>query len=163
MPSVLHEIGQVIVKEFSDLHDASQWTELLIRLLVAIALSGAIGYERESRQSAAGLRTHMLVGLGAAMFVLIPLQSGMTIVDMSRVLQGLIAGIGFLGAGAIIKIDKDRAIHGLTTAASLWLTAAVGVAAGMGREATAVTSAILALIILSFMRRFKDHADSDET
>lgn len=158
MSPLLQEIGRTAVKEFSDLHDASQWTQLLIRLSVAIALSGILGYERESRRSPAGLRTHMLVGLGAAMFVLIPLQSGMTIIDMSRVLQGLIAGIGFLGAGAIIKIDEKRTIHGLTTAASLWLTAAIGVAAGMGREASAVITTVLALVILSLLRRFKDDA-----
>ncbi|MCY0385785.1 MgtC/SapB family protein [Robbsia sp. Bb-Pol-6] len=158
MAPLFREISQVAIKEFSDLHDLSQWTQLLIRLSVAIVLSGALGYERESRRSAAGLRTHMLVGLGAAIFILIPLQSGMTIIDMSRVLQGLIAGIGFLGAGAIIKVDKNREVYGLTTAASLWLTAAIGVSAGMGREATAVISTVLALIILSLLRRFKGGA-----
>lgn len=158
MPSLFEEIGRTALKEFSDLHDVSQWTQLFIRLAVTMILSGALGYERESRRSPAGLRTHMLVGLGAAMFVLIPLQSGMMLTDMSRVLQGLIAGIGFLGAGAIIKIDKDREVYGLTTAASLWLTAAIGLAAGMGREATAIISTMLALVILTLLRRFKDSA-----
>jgi putative Mg2+ transporter-C (MgtC) family protein len=87
------------------------------------------------------------------LFVLIPLQAGMKIEDLSRVLQGVTAGVGFLGAGAILKQSNKNDIRGLTTAASVWLTSAVGIAAGMGREATAVLSALFALIILSIQRR----------
>jgi putative Mg2+ transporter-C (MgtC) family protein len=94
----------------------------------------------------------MLVSLGSALFVLIPLQAGMKIEDLSRVLQGITAGIGFLGAGAILKQNNKGDIRGLTTAASVWLTAAVGIAAGMGREGTAVLSALFALIILAILR-----------
>ena len=142
-----------IQQEFSDLGDASDITRVVVRLLVAVSLGALLGYERESIGASAGLRTHMLVSLGSAMFVLIPLQAGMSIADVSRVLQGVTAGVGFLGAGAILKSQKEGEITGLTTAASVWLTAAVGIAAGMGREATAVLSAILALIILSLLRR----------
>jgi putative Mg2+ transporter-C (MgtC) family protein len=92
------------------------------------------------------------VALGSALFVLVPLQAGTDISDMSRVLQGVIAGIGFLGAGAILKSTDDHQVRGLTTAASIWLTAAVGIAAGMGREATAVVSTLFALIILFVLR-----------
>lgn len=115
---------------------------------MAVILGAAIGFERERRGKDAGLRTHMLVSLGAAIFVLVPLQSGMPAPEVSRVLQGIIAGIGFLGAGAIIKLDEDHEIKGLTTAASIWVAAAIGIAAGMGREAMAVVSTLVALFIL---------------
>jgi putative Mg2+ transporter-C (MgtC) family protein len=144
-----------VQQEFSDLGDAEDITRLCIRLLVAVVLGGLLGYERESVGASAGLRTHMLVSLGSALFVLIPLQAGMQITDLSRVLQGVTAGIGFLGAGAILKLTDENQIKGLTTAASVWLTAAVGIAAGMGREATAVLSALFAIAILSLLRREK--------
>ena len=146
------ESWNTVVQEFSDLGDASDITRVVVRLLVAIALGAMLGYERESVGASAGLRTHMLVCLGSALFVLIPLQAGMKIEDVSRVLQGVTAGVGFLGAGAILKSQHDGQITGLTTAAGVWLTAAVGVAAGMGREATAVMSAVFALVILSLLR-----------
>jgi putative Mg2+ transporter-C (MgtC) family protein len=142
-----------IQQEFSDLGDAADITRVCVRLLVAVILGGLLGYERESVGASAGLRTHMLVSMGSALFVLIPLQAGMPIEDVSRVLQGVTAGVGFLGAGAILKMHDENQIKGLTTAAGVWLTAAVGVAAGMGREGTAVLSAIFALIILSVVRR----------
>lgn len=144
-----------IQQEFSDLGDAEDITRLCVRLLVAVALGGLLGYQRESVGAAAGLRTHMLVSLGCALFVLIPLQAGMDLSDLSRVLQGITAGIGFLGAGAILKLTDENQIVGLTTAASVWLTAAVGIAAGMGREGTAVVSALFAFVILSLLRKHK--------
>lgn len=140
-----------IQQEFSDLGDPSDITRVCVRLLVATVLGAALGYERESAGAAAGLRTHMLVSLGSALFILVPLQAGMSLEDISRVLQGVTAGIGFLGAGAIIKL-RNEDIKGLTTAAGIWLTAAVGVAAGMGLEATAVLSAMFGLVILSLLR-----------
>jgi putative Mg2+ transporter-C (MgtC) family protein len=144
-----------IQQEFSDLGNAEDITRVCVRLLVAVILGGLLGYEREAAGASAGLRTHMLVSLGSALFVLIPLQAGMQITDLSRVLQGITAGIGFLGAGAILKLTDENQITGLTTAASVWLTAAVGIAAGMGREATAVLSALFALAILSLLKRGK--------
>lgn len=140
-----------IQQEFSDLGDPANVTRICVRLLVAIVLGALLGYERESAGAAAGLRTHMLVSMGSALFVLVPSQAGMAIEDISRVLQGITAGIGFLGAGAILKLQNED-IKGLTTAAGIWVTAAVGVAAGMGLEATAVLSALFALIILSVVR-----------
>ncbi|HWT71439.1 MAG TPA: MgtC/SapB family protein [Oxalicibacterium sp.] len=147
------EVWQTAQGEFSDISDASQLTRVIIRLTVAITLGGLLGYEREVSGRSAGLRTHMLVALGAALFVLVPLEAGISTNDLSRVLQGVIAGIGFLGAGAIIKLSQAEEIKGLTTAASVWLTAAIGIAAGMGREATAVLSTLLALFILAVLRR----------
>jgi len=146
------QVWDAAVGEFADLPDAAEFTRVLVRLMVAMVLGGLLGLERESRGTPAGLRTHMLVALGAALFVLVPLQGGMAIADMSRVLQGVIAGIGFLGAGAILK-ENNREIHGLTTAASIWLTAAIGIAAGMGREMTAILSTLFALVILALIRK----------
>lgn len=146
------QIWQTVVGEFSDLGDVTEITRVCLRLTVAVALGAVLGYERESVGASAGLRTHMLVSLGSALFVLIPLQAGMNISDVSRVLQGVTAGVGFLGAGAILKLQNDNQITGLTTAAGVWLTAAVGVAAGMGREGTAVLSALFALAILALLR-----------
>nr|ABW82959.1 putative magnesium transporter [uncultured bacterium pEAF66] len=141
-----------IQAEFSDLGDAADITRVIVRLTVAVALGAMLGYERESVGASAGLRTHMLVSLGSALFVLIPLQAGMQVADVSRVLQGVTAGVGFLGAGAILKSQSDNQITGLTTAAGVWLTAAIGVAAGMGREGTAVLTAVFALSILSLLK-----------
>jgi len=145
---VWQEIWNTVRSEFSDIPDASQITLITLRLVIAATLGGLLGYEREQKGKAAGLRTHMLVALGAAIFVLIPQQAGASISDLTRVLQGLVAGVGFLGAGAIIMGSRQEEARGMTTAAGLWLTAAIGVAAGMGREATAVLSTVLALIIL---------------
>jgi len=146
------QVWLTIQAEFSDLGDVDDITRIVLRLTVAVVLGGLLGYERESAGASAGLRTHMLVSLGAALFVLIPLQAGMKIEDVSRVLQGVTAGIGFLGAGAILKQRDKNDIRGLTTAASVWLTSAVGIAAGMGREASAVLSALFALVILAIVR-----------
>lgn len=159
--SVWQQIGTTIQQEFSDIPDVSDLTRIVLRLMMAILLGGIIGYERETRGMAAGLRTHMLVALGAAMFVMVPAQAGMDVADMSRVLQGVIAGIGFLGAGAIIKLRNEHEIRGLTTAASIWLTAAIGIAAGMGRESTALLSALMALFILSMLGRFTRQRDKN--
>lgn len=146
--------------EFSDAHDVEMLTRILVRLLLAALLGGVIGYEREHHGKTAGLRTHMLVAMGAALFVLVPQQGGMELGDLSRVLQGVIAGIGFLGAGAIIKSSTRKDVKGLTTAASIWTTAAIGVACGLGRETTAVISTLLALVVLALLPKVvPDHRE----
>ena len=149
------QIGYALHEDFSDLPDAGHVTHTVVRLAVAAVLGGVLGYERERAGKAAGIRTHMLVALGAALFVFIPQQAGVSAVDLTRVLQGLTAGIGFLGAGAILKKTDGGEVEGLTTAAGIWLTAAIGTAAGMGREATAVLSAVLALLILAALPRIR--------
>ena len=158
-----HEVWATIQQEFSDLPDATQVTQVCVRLFIAVLLGGLLGYEREKNESAAGLRTHMLVALGAALFVIVPQQAGMRVEDMSRVLQGIIAGIGFLGAGAIIKLSDKEQIKGLTTAASIWATAAIGIAAGMGREMTAILSTGLALLILAVLPHIEEYIVSSKT
>ena len=150
-----HLVWQTLQAEFADIGDARQLTQVTVRLLIAAILGGILGFEREHKGKAAGVRTHMLVALGAALFVLVPQMSGNQADAMSRVVQGVIAGIGFLGAGTILKGKEDEEGHvkGLTTAAGLWMTAAIGVAAGMGRESTAVLSTLLALAVFSVMPR----------
>jgi putative Mg2+ transporter-C (MgtC) family protein len=143
------EIWNTVLSEFSDIPDATQITRITLRLLVAAALGGLLGYEREQQGKSAGVRTHMLVAIGAALFILIPQQAGASFADLSRVLQGLIAGVGFLGAGSIILGTKQVETRGLTTAAGIWVTAAIGVAAGMGRESTAILSTFVAIFVLS--------------
>jgi putative Mg2+ transporter-C (MgtC) family protein len=133
----------------SGLPDAAQLARVSVRLLAAAVLGAVIGYEREAAGKAAGLRTHMLVSLGAALFVIGGLESGMDAEDLSRIIQGLATGIGFVGAGAILKLDEERKIRGLTTAAGIWLTAAVGVAAGLGRWGAAGVGVLLTWIILT--------------
>ncbi len=155
------QIWTAIVQEFSDLGSVGDITRVLLRMTLAVLLGGLLGYERESVGASAGLRTHMLVALGSALFVLIPLQAGMRIEDLSRVLQGVTAGIGFIGAGAILKQQDRNDIKGLTTAASVWLAAAIGMAAGMGREATAVASAVFAFVILAILRRTPKKSGED--
>jgi putative Mg2+ transporter-C (MgtC) family protein len=142
------QFAQTAAAEFSDVPDVVQFTRLTLRLLVAALLGGLLGLQRERHGKDAGVRTHMLVALGAALFVLVPQQAGMEANDLSRVIQGVVAGVGFLCAGTILKSSDDQ-VRGLTTAAGIWLTAAIGIAAGLGREMTAALSTVLALAILS--------------
>ena len=154
-----HEVATTVASEFSDLADVPAVTRVVLRLGVAALLGGLIGWERERRRKAAGLRTHMLVSLGSALFVLVPQQVGVSDADLTRVVQGLVAGIGFLGVGTIIKGRDEAHVQGLTTAASIWATAAIGVAAGLGREATALLSTVMTLAILLALPRTHDGPD----
>src|SRR5690606_11103046 len=124
---ILQVILATRVSEFSDLTDVELAIGVALRLMLAALLGGVLGSEREAHGKAAGIRTHMLVCSGAALFVL-----GSEMVEggddaMSRVVQGIVAGIGFLGAGTIIKGEHMNDVKGLTTAAGAWMTAAVGV------------------------------------
>jgi putative Mg2+ transporter-C (MgtC) family protein len=157
----MSSIWAAFYQEFSDVGDLTEATVIVIRLTMAALLGAFIGYDRERRGKEAGLRTHMMVSLGAALFILVPLMGGMEIADSSRVLQGIITGIGFLGAGAILKQDKSTSIKGLTTASSIWVAAAIGIAAGMGREATAIMGTLAALFILVVVRRLERHIVPD--
>ena len=155
------DIGNMIAAEFSDLSDITEFTRLILRLAIAAALGGLLGWERERSGKAAGMRTHMLVAMGAALFVLIPQQMRMSEADMSRIIQGVITGVGFLGAGAILKRTNEATVKGLTTAAGLWLTAAIGMAAGLGREVSAILSTILALVILHLIPKIWPKASGE--
>lgn len=144
-------IWNTATSEFTDILDISQITRLSVRLFVAAILGCILGYEREQQGKSAGVRTHMLVAIGAALFILIPQQAGASAADLTRVLQGLTAGIGFLGAGAIITGTAQVETRGLTTAAGIWVTAAIGIAAGIGKESTAILSTLIALFVLAVL------------
>jgi putative Mg2+ transporter-C (MgtC) family protein len=135
--------------------DQAQLARVAVRLLAASFLGSLIGLERQLKGKEAGLRTHMLVALGAAVFVMVPREMGYAAADISRVIQGITAGIGFLGAGAILKMPADRHIVGLTTAASIWLTAALGAAVGVGPIWLPTLVAVLALVILWALRQLE--------
>jgi putative Mg2+ transporter-C (MgtC) family protein len=161
-------ITATLASEFSDVADLESVVRVVVRLLVAALLGGLLGLQREHHGKDAGVRTHMLVALGSALFVLVPLQAGSEPDDLSRVIQGVIAGIGFLCAGTILKTTGEDQVRGLTTAAGIWLTAAIGIAVGLGREMTAVLSTFLALGILAlerpvrrFTRRKPESQDAD--
>jgi putative Mg2+ transporter-C (MgtC) family protein len=140
---------QTVVDEFSDLGNAREVTQVVLRLLVAAILGGLLGLQRERQGKAAGLRTHMLVAASSALVVVVSLQSGLGTDALSRVLQGLLAGVGFVCAGAILKLEREDQVHGLTTAAGVWMTSVIGIAAGLGREMTAALSTLLVLGILT--------------
>lgn len=144
MPDPLHD-------GLLDLPSLQQLLDIGVRLGLAALLGGIIGYEREQEGKAAGLRTHMLVGLASALFTVAPIGAGMSIADMSRVVQGIAAGIGFLGAGTILKLTGKQEIIGLTTAAGLWLTAAVGVAVGIGHLWLPIVAVLIAFAVLSWV------------
>jgi putative Mg2+ transporter-C (MgtC) family protein len=152
--AVMQEIIDALAAEFSDLGDAGQAATVTFRLLLAAVLGGALGFERESAGKAAGMRTHMLVGIGAAMFLMAVNLAGGGDAESSRIIQGVVAGIGFLGAGAIVKGKAGEEIHGLTTAASIWMTAAIGVTVGLGHASTAILSTGLALVVLAALQRW---------
>lgn len=133
------------------LPDGAQTARVVIRMLAAALFGAIVGIQRERAGKPAGVRTHMLVALGAALFVIAGEESGMDSAGISRVVQGLATGIGFIGGGAILKLTAQREVEGLTTAAGIWMTAAVGVAAGLGLWGTAGIGVALTWIILSIV------------
>ena len=130
------------------LDDFGQLERVLLRLISAVLLGAIVGFEREKAGKPAGLRTHILVCLGTAIVVLACTGAKMNMDGLSRVIQGIVTGIGFIGAGSILKLDKERDIQGLTTAAGLWMTAAIGVACGLGTIGLALIATVLTLIVL---------------
>lgn len=139
--------------DFTDL----SWSALKhvsLRLTVAALLGAVIGWEREIHKRAAGLRTHILVAVGCATFMTLGMdlvQDGGGADAASRIVQGVAAGIGFLGAGTILKIDDEKRIKGLTTAASIWATSAAGVAVGAGRLFLGLVLVVLTLVTLALL------------
>ncbi|MBI2827331.1 MAG: MgtC/SapB family protein [Planctomycetia bacterium] len=127
-----------------------------VRLLVAALLGGLVGIERQAHNRWAGLRTHMIVSLGTALFTIIPWEAGAGAKGMVEVVKGIAAGIGFLGGGTILKVTAERQIEGLTTAATIWLTAAVGFAVGAGWVVPATIATVLSLVILTLLKRVED-------
>jgi putative Mg2+ transporter-C (MgtC) family protein len=136
--------------------DPQQIARISVRLLLAILCAGALGFERELRGKAAGLRTHMLVGLGAAIFTLTIVESTDNGDALSRVIQGVATGIGFVGAGAILKPNaQESQVKGLTTATSVWLSAALGVGIGAGQIWLVLLATVFALFTMSVLGRLE--------
>ena len=127
----------------------SPWLEAILRFLLAVALGAAIGYQRERAGKAAGMRTLILVSSGAALFTLVSIYGfGAEGVDISRVAAGVVVGVGFLGAGVILRGEREEEVAGLTTAATIWVTAAIGLAAGAGMYLPSVIATVVILGIL---------------
>lgn len=124
--------------------------DLTLRLLLAAGLGAAIGIERELRQKPAGLRTNILIAVGSALFTTVSIQFAVTSGTPDRVAAQIVTGIGFLGAGAILH--SGASIHGMTTAATIWVNAAVGMAAGAGEFAMASVATVLTLVVLALLQ-----------
>jgi putative Mg2+ transporter-C (MgtC) family protein len=129
--------------------------EMIVRLLLTLVLSGLIGLERQVHRRDAGLRTHILVALGSCLIMLTSLYvfdiyKDQVALDPVRIAAGVVTGIGFLGAGTIIR--EPDGVRGLTTAASLWVVAGIGLAVGVGFNKIAIYTTILVLVVLHFLR-----------
>jgi putative Mg2+ transporter-C (MgtC) family protein len=129
--------------------------EMVVRILVALGLGAAIGYERERAKKPAGLRTHILIALGAALFTVASLFGFGSTADAARVAAGVVAGIGFIGAGAIIHRGGGDIVAGLTTAATIWAVAAIGLAAGAGLFLVAGVTTGVTLLVLVLPRHVR--------
>ncbi len=139
--------------DWANLTDVHQWFDPFAALVIATLLGGLIGLERQLHGHWAGLRTHMTVSMGSAVFTLTALGvAPPPVPDATRVVQGIAAGIGFLGAGTILKLSDQMEIKGLTTASSIWLTAAIGTATGLSMFSLAISATVITLIVLAFFR-----------
>ncbi|MFA5897547.1 MAG: MgtC/SapB family protein [Hyphomicrobium sp.] len=123
--------------------------DLAWRLLLAAGLGAAVGLEREYRQKPAGLRTNILIALGSALFTILSISMGHESGTADRIAAQIVTGIGFLGGGAILR--SGNTVHGMTTAATIWVNAAIGVAAGMGQYTLATATAVLTLVVLGIL------------
>jgi len=131
-----------------------EWLEILLKLLIALGASGLIGLEREITGHKAGIRTQILVGIGSTSLVMLALYSDMKLDSIGRIIAGIATGLGFLGAGAIMKEGLN--VRGLTTAATIWVNASIGAAIGLGSYMIGITTLVLTLLVLSvfaFMER----------
>lgn len=147
--------------------DTQQLARVIIRLVAAVLLGAAIGFEREKAGKEAGLRTHVIVTLGTCVFVLAGSSYGMNSDGLSRVIQGIVTGIGFIGAGSILKLENERNIRGLTTSAGIWMASAVGVAVGLGEIGLALLATVTTVIVLALVgsadaKRENKEADNSE-
>jgi putative Mg2+ transporter-C (MgtC) family protein len=130
---------------------------VLLRLLLAAGLGAAIGLEREYHRKAAGLRTNMLIAIGAALFTVVSISLGRGGGVPDRVASQIVTGIGFLGGGAILR--SRTSVHGMTTAATIWVNAAIGMAAGAGEFAIATTATVLTLVVLVVLPPIEEYCE----
>jgi putative Mg2+ transporter-C (MgtC) family protein len=154
MNALLEELS----KSLPDAHEAAR---VIVRLFAALIAGAVIGGQREHLHRPAGLRTHMPVCMGVALFVVGTEDLGAD--ALSRVIQGIATGIGFLGAGAIMKEKEEHQIHGLTTAAGIWMTSAIGAAIGLGRLGTALVGTIFAWFVLAIVIKFESRPRTSDT
>jgi putative Mg2+ transporter-C (MgtC) family protein len=146
------------------LPQADQVVRVALRLVGSLVIGTLIGLQRELTHKPAGLRTHLLVALGSTLLVVAAVNAGMKSADVSRVIQGLVTGIGFLGGGTILKLTREHEIRGLTTAAGIWLTAAASIAVGLGMFVDAFIGVLFALLVLSAVGKLAEkHADGRES
>ena len=131
--------------------------DLMLRLLLAAGLGGLIGIERELRRKPAGLRTNILIALGAALFTIMSIQLGHEAGTSDRIAAQIVTGIGFVGAGAILRSGHN--VQGMTTAATIWVNAAIGIAAGAGEYAMAAISTVITLLVLAVLGPFEAYFD----
>jgi putative Mg2+ transporter-C (MgtC) family protein len=155
MNSLFQSIATALRDDFQGFFDAEQLTHLILRITAACIAGGIVGYQRERLGKSAGLRTHILVTVGTALFVAVAYLEGMNHSDVSRVLQGIITGIGFLGGGVILKLEKNQEIKGLTSAAAIWYVAALGIACGLGQLTLALIGAIVGVVILELIAKIE--------
>jgi len=142
------------------LGDRRELIRIVIRLIASVLIAGIVGFQRETAGKAAGLRTHILVSVGSTIFVLGCIGAGMREDATSRIIQGIATGIGFIGAGTIIK--RETHVQGLTTAAGLWATCAIGVVVGLGELGIALIASVLTFIVLAVVGRVEDkYSDND--
>ena len=155
----------LILNEFTaGFPDLAQAVRVLVRIVMAMLLGAIIGAQRQHVGKSAGLRTHILVSVGSALFIIGAIEYGLSSEGVARVVQGVAAGIGFIGAGAILKRRQDREIEGLTTASGLWATAAVGAAVGLGLLGLALLSVIVIWFVLAglgYLENRLSPSDSD--
>ena len=146
----------------SGLPDGRHLEIVLIRVIIAAALGAVIGVQREKAGKPAGFRTHILVSLGTAVAVLGCAAIGMGHDPLSRVIQGIVTGIGFIGAGSMLKLSDEREIRGLTTAAGLYMTAAIGVSVALGAIGVAIIGTVLTVIVLGVLGAIESRLGTDE-
>ena len=148
----------IVTTLFGTIPDLQQLMQVTARLVTAVILGAVIGIQRELMGKPAGVRTHALVTLAAAIFTLGSLEAGMLLADLSRVIQGIATGIGFIGGGVILKRQNEGEVLGLTTAATVWTATAIGVAVGLGHVLFAALGVALTWIVLTSLARLDELA-----
>jgi putative Mg2+ transporter-C (MgtC) family protein len=145
------------------LPESKQVVQFLIRIIASALLGGIIGIQREKAGKPAGVRTHILVSLGTTVVVLACAASGMKPDDgLSRVIQGIVTGVGFIGAGAILKLDSEKDVKGLTTAAGVWMTCAIGLTVGLGELGIALIATSLTFAVLAFVTTIEKRLEKEK-
>lgn len=134
---------------------------ICVRMIAAIVFGALIGYEREDAGKSAGIRTHILVTLGSATFVIAGTLYGMSSDGLSRIIQGIVTGIGFIGAGSILKLTKESHVRGLTTSAGIWMAAAIGVTVGLGALGIAFIATLVTFFVLRILAPLKHVVDGE--